>query len=481
VPAGDLIDVLIKILAGVAPVVGGLAIWAVAKYVRLLHVEKDLTAERQAREAAEARLTEARDANEAARKGFVADIDRRRAKYAEAYDKFVKLREAYFGLRQRLDPGGDGDLATVTRERDSLATELAAVQQQVAELEARIAEITWFDGRLWLRPPTDPVPAFRPLAERKTVVIAVLNLKGGVGKTTLTANLAATYAAAGKPALVIDLDYQRSLSMLLVPDKERKLLHRGGLSVQHFLGGERHAFADLWKMKHDLPAKSAIVTNSDASVGAAAEGSLDETETRLMIEWLADRSKPDPRFFLREALHEPGVGRHVGYVFLDCPPRLTTACVNALAASDYVLIPVVPDAVSTHAAENLLRALGRFKSDLLPELTPLALVPNMVRLWKDAPIQSHKDALIELKNALAAVWPDPVPVTAAVIKHDTAFGQAAAALDTTGEVQLAIEDEDIRLAFKALARELEKEIDRHARRRTPSVPDQSPAGARSGG
>ena len=480
-PTGDLLDVLIKILAGLAPVIGGLGIWAVTKYVRLLHVEKDLKAERQAREAAEAKLTEARDASEAARKGFVADIDRRRAKYAEAYDKFVKLREAYFGLKQQLDPGGDGDLAAVTRERDGLATDLAAAQKQVAELESRIAEITRFDGRLWLRPPAGPVPAFRPLAERKTVVVAVLNLKGGVGKTTLTANLAATYAAAGKPALVIDLDYQRSLSMLLVSDKERKLLHRGGLSVQHFLRGERHSFADLWRMKYDLPAKSAIVTNSDTSAGSSAEESLDETETRLMIEWLADRTRPDPRFFLREALHEPGVGRHVGYVFLDCPPRLTTACVNALAASDFVLIPVLPDAVSTHAAENLLRALGRFKADLLPELTPLALVPNMVRLRSDAPIQAHKDALIELKSALAALWPEPVPVTAAVIKHDTAFGQAAAALDTRGEVELAIEDDAIRVAFKTLARELEKEIDRHARRRTPSVPDQSPAGARSGG
>ena len=91
-----------------------------------------------------------------------------------------------------------------------------------------------------MAPPGRPVPPFRPRADRRAVIISVLNLKGGVGKTTLTANLAATLATADRPALVIDLDYQRSLSMLLVDDRERLLLHRGGLTAQRFLAGESH-------------------------------------------------------------------------------------------------------------------------------------------------------------------------------------------------------------------------------------------------
>ena len=101
-----------------------------------------------------------------------------------------------------------------------------------------------------------------------------------------------------------------------------------------------------------------------------------------MVEWLFDRHRPDPRFFLRQALHEPGLG--YGWCCSDCPPRLTTACVDALAASDFVLVPVVPDPVSTRAVENLLRTLQRFRDELCPELAVLGVVPNMVRLTRRA-------------------------------------------------------------------------------------------------
>jgi cellulose biosynthesis protein BcsQ len=476
VPAGDLIDVLIKILAAIAPVVGGLAIWAVAKYVRLIHVEKDLTAERQAREAAEARLTETRDMHEAARKVLVAENDKLRARFNEARDKFYRIKALCLALQQQQAVDDEAP------DPKAVEAELNAARQQLAELEARVAEVARFDGRLWLRPPTRPVPAFRPLAERKTTIVSVLNLKGGVGKTTITANLAATVATAARPALMLDLDYQRSLSMLLVADADRKLLHRGGMSVQHFLRNERHALADLLKMKHDLGAAAphcAVIANSDS---AGAADSLEETETRLMAEWLFDPTKPDVRFFLREALHDPALGAHFGYVFLDCPPRLTTACVNALAASDFVLIPVIPDPVSTHAVENLLRTLDRLRPVVVPDLAVLGIVPNMVKWIKGGPRSDQAEALNELRAVLTG-RAEAVPITTAVIQTDVAYGKAAAALDAaeTGALRLAVSDPDVKKQFQALARELGKEIDRHARRRTPPVPDQSPAGARSGG
>ena len=66
-----------------------------------------------------------------------------------------------------------------------------------------------------------------------------------------------------------------------------------------------------------------------------------------MAEWIIKReSMRDIRLFLREGLHGTGIESHFDYVLLDCPPRITASTINALAASDFVLVPVVLDEVS---------------------------------------------------------------------------------------------------------------------------------------
>ncbi len=326
------------------------------------------------------------------------------------------------------------------------------------------------------------MPVFRPRSDRRSVIISVLNLKGGVGKTTVTANLAATLAKSKSPALLIDLDYQRSLSMLLVGSKDRIMLHRAGFSVQHFLSAESHSGDELKKrlkdLAPDLP-ECSILTNSDSRSGSHGADGLEETESRLMIEWLFDPARPDPRFFLRSALHDPLIDQAYRYVFLDCPPRLTTACVSALTASDFVLIPVVPDPVSTRAVENLLTTLQGLRENLCPELRVLAVVPNMVRLHQDEPTRAHADALAELKAALLERWDEPIRITEACVKHDSAFGIAAAELDAGKKLRLAISDAKVAQCFAALAKELEKEINHHASRRSPAVPAKSASRAGS--
>ena len=63
-------------------------------------------------------------------------------------------------------------------------------------------------------------PPFRPLSQRRTPIFSLVNLKGGVGKTTITANLAVAMSQHGWRVLVVDLDYQGSLSQVLLSGKE---------------------------------------------------------------------------------------------------------------------------------------------------------------------------------------------------------------------------------------------------------------------
>ena len=112
-----------------------------------------------------------------------------------------------------------------------------------------------------------------------------------------------------------------------------------------------------------------IISNSETQVKEKLD-SLEEVEMRLMIEWMIRERKSDIRLYLREALHSLPSQQTYDYVLLDCPPRLTTACINALAASDYILIPVLPDTTSTRSVAHLLRSLRQLQP-VLPFLFPI--------------------------------------------------------------------------------------------------------------
>jgi len=478
--SGEVVDVVVRILAILAAPLGGMAIWAVTRHVKLTHLQAEHETLRRDKEAVEGKLEETRRHAEESRQVLAERYDRSRRDYHEAYAKFHQLKAGAVRVRDERDALRnllEGKLAAASIESDGtsvaeLESQLAAAQQELIETRDRIEEATRTDGRIWLRPATGSVPTFRSCEERQCTIISVLNLKGGVGKTTITANLAGTIADKKSRCLVIDLDYQRSLSMLLVPTNDHKLLHRAGLTIQHFLAGESHGAKALLDRLKDLAPElenCSIVVNSDSRSGSRGDDGLEETETRLMVEWLFDRGRPDPRFFLREALHERAIGDAFRYVFLDCPPRLTTACVNALAASDYVLIPIVPDAVSIRAAENLLNTLRSLRQVVCPNLRVLAVVPNMVRIHQGNPIKQHADALGTLRIPLR-LWDETIFVPESCIRYDSEFGLAAAKLDAKETLSLAIADEAVRKCFKDLAKELLQEMRHHESRRAAAVP-----------
>src|SRR5262245_52663860 len=137
--------------------------------------------------------------------------------------------------------GEDLTLSNQLHERGEELTELketkVALDKHQKTHDNRIRRALKLEGAIWTQPVMADTPQFRPLAERRTPIISVLNLKGGVGKTTLTAYLAWALSNRGYRVLLVDLDLQGSLSSLFLRNDELARLGKAESLLQHFLNG----------------------------------------------------------------------------------------------------------------------------------------------------------------------------------------------------------------------------------------------------
>jgi cellulose biosynthesis protein BcsQ len=111
---------------------------------------------------------------------------------------------------------------------------------------------------------------------------------------------------------------------------------------------------------------------------------------------------------------------------LDCPSRLSTACINGLASSDFALIPVMLDKLSSVSAPNLLRKLKdlRFKK-ILPQLSILGVIANRVEFYNARPIKAQAAEWDDLIIPCREAWGQEVHFFETKIKQSGAFARAA--------------------------------------------------------
>lgn len=185
----------------------------------------------------------------------------------------------------------------------------------------------------------------------QTKVVAVLNQKGGVGKSTTSINLAAALGAMNKQVLLVDLDPQGNSSSGLGIDK----------------GLVENCIYNV--LLDDLPLQEVIIPDVCEGLDVApATINLAGAEVELVSE------------MARENRLKDAVGQMRGkydYIFIDCPPSLGLLTVNALVAADKLLIPIQCEFYALEGVTKLLDSMKRVKTRLNPSLDILGVLLTM--------------------------------------------------------------------------------------------------------
>lgn len=192
--------------------------------------------------------------------------------------------------------------------------------------------------------------------------IALVNHKGGVGKTTTAVNLAAALALKEKRVLLVDLDSQASATIHLGFDPDwlettmADVLARNGETADAILNTATPGLALL-------PSDESL-----AQVNVALAGEVGR-ESRL-----------------RRKLK--GLDSRYDFLLIDCPPSLSVLTINAIVASEYAFIPVTPDFLSLKGLAQLQEILEKVHEGLEIDVKILGIVPTIVDYRKSATRES---------------------------------------------------------------------------------------------
>jgi len=225
--------------------------------------------------------------------------------------------------------------------------------------------------------------------ERAPPSITIMNFKGGVGKTTLAANLAASFAMQyGKRVLLVDLDYQGSLSDLL---RGRDPSANSLLSKVLRKGNNFKNIAEFTTDVPSIPYASMIT----------AEYDLTHVEENLMQKWLLRHSKGDVRSRIARLMtsNHLELNRYYDLVIFDAPPRLSLASVNALRATDYILVPTKLQPLSVVPIAKMLAELKELRRKIRCHFEFLGVVCNMTQSVEAS--GSEHNAYSEIERAVA--------------------------------------------------------------------------------
>lgn len=181
-------------------------------------------------------------------------------------------------------------------------------------------------------------------------IIAVANQKGGVGKTTTSINLAASFAAMKRKVMLIDLDPQGNASV--------------GSGVQK---------TQITHLAHEVLCQE--VTIKQALIKTTAGFDLLPTDHELIVAEMQLLQAREREQRLKTILAD--IINQYDYILIDCPPSLSILTVNALVAADSVLIPIQCEYFALEGLSGLLKTIEQIRGTINPRLHIEGLLRTM--------------------------------------------------------------------------------------------------------
>jgi len=270
-------------------------------------------------------------------------------------------------------------------------------------------------------------------------IVSIINYKGGVGKTSLTANLGAELAWRGKRVLLIDLDAQASLTFSFIkPDEWQKSF-------------EKDKTIKAWFDTHDtgkpIPLSKLISTPTKINTALTGKGSLDVIYSHLGLINVdlelatklggANLSQAKKNFIgvhrrLSDGLEKLKKENEYDIVLIDCPPNFNIVTKTAIIASKYILVPTRPDELSTLGISYLMRSINQLIHDFNEyvqidseisdkEIDPaiVGVVFSMIQEYNSEPIAAQKSFISQVaRNTKLPVFENYIK------RNDTLFASS---------------------------------------------------------
>ena len=256
----------------------------------------------------------------------------------------------------------------------------------------------------------------------RATVIACVNQKGGTGKTTTCENLGIGLAAEGKKVLVVDTDPQGSLTIALGYPRPDELPITLTDMMQKVM------------LEETIAPGEGIIHHSEGVDLMPANISLSGLEVSLV-------NAMSRESILKQYLDT--VNKQYDYILLDCMPSLGMLTINALAASDNVVIPVQAAYLPVKGLEQLIKTIGKVKRQINPKLSIEGILLTMV----DCRTNYAKDIsalLIENYGSKVRIFENSIPISVraaeisaegvSIYQHDPKGKVASAYQSLTEEV-----------------------------------------------
>lgn len=315
---------------------------------------------------------------------------------------------------------------TIERETIKSRQEVEAIPSapqdaySIDEVEIRTREAVPYDNS---PQQSTPLKTYQEKAPVKHVIghtriIAIINQKGGVGKSTTAINLAASLGEMGKQVLLVDLDPQGNCS--------------SGLGVEKAL--IQRCIYDV--LLNDIPLEDVIIPDIAEGLDIApATINLAGAEVELVSEMARENR-------LKDALG--GMRGKYDFILIDCPPALGLLTVNAMVAADKLLVPIQCEFYALEGVTKLLESMKRVKSRLNPSLDIYGILLTMF----DSRTTLSKQVADEVREYFGRlVFNTPIPRTVK-LSEAPSFGQPITQYDPKGRGALSYNE----LAKEVIAR-----------------------------